>query len=127
MPRVLHRIALNELVMVVHLDLIERVQRLIIALVIASANQVELLRVRVLYTLEIMRKTAIVVRLHFDGLNGLVPNVQLINVLRVFLQEVDHLNCWSCVPVSTHVKDRPLLLLHHGLPHGRCATCGHEL
>lgn len=117
MPWVLHRVALNELVVVVHLDLIKGVKSFVIALVVTTANQVQLLGVRVLHALEIMRKTTVVVWLHLDGLDRLVPDVELVNVLRIFLEEVHHLNCWPRVPIPTQIEDGPLL--NHGLPHGR--------
>jgi hypothetical protein len=57
-----------------------------------------------LNTLEIVRKTTIVVWLYLDGLNSLVSNIQLINVLGIFLKEVNHLDGWSRVSVATHIK-----------------------
>lgn len=81
MPWVLHGITLDKLIVVVDLDLVQRVQCLVIALIVASADEVKLLGVWVLYTLEIVRKTTIVVWLHLDGLHSLVSDVQLINVL----------------------------------------------
>ena len=75
MPWVFHRVALDELVMIVNLDLIECIQSFIITLVVSTANQEKLLSVWILYTLEIVRKTAIIVWLHLYRLNGLVPDV----------------------------------------------------
>jgi ABC-type amino acid transport system permease subunit len=75
MPWVFHRVALDELVMIVNLDLIECIQSFIITLVVSAANQEKLLSVWILYTLEIVRKTAIIVWLHLYRLNGLVPDV----------------------------------------------------
>ena len=51
-----------------------------------------------------MRKTAIIVWLHLDSWDGFVPNVQLVNILRVFLQEMHYLDCGPNVPISTHIK-----------------------
>jgi len=75
MPWVFHRVALDELVMIVNLDLIQCIQSFIITLVVSAANQEKLLSVWILYTLEIVRKTAIIVWLHLYRLNGLVPDV----------------------------------------------------
>ena len=75
MPWVFHRVALDELVMIVNLDLIECIQSFIITLVVSAAYQEKLLSVWILYTLEIVRKTAIIVWLHLYRLNGLVPDV----------------------------------------------------
>lgn len=77
----LHGIALDELVVIVNLNLIQGVKSLIVTLIVASANKVKLLGVWVLNTLEIMRKTTIVVRLHLDRLNCFVSNVQLVHIL----------------------------------------------
>jgi len=75
MPWVFHRVALDELVMIVNLDLIECIQSFVITLVVSTAYQEKLLSVWILYTLEIVRKTAIIVWLHLYRLNGLVPDV----------------------------------------------------
>jgi len=75
MPWVFHRVALDELVMIVNLDLIECIQSFVITLVVSAAYQEKLLSVWILYTLEIVRKTAIIVWLHLYRLNGLVPDV----------------------------------------------------
>lgn len=77
----LHGIALDELVVIVNLNLIQGVKSLIVTLIVASANKVKLLGVWVLNTLEIMRKTTIVVRLHLDRLNRFVSYVQLVHIL----------------------------------------------
>lgn len=77
----LHGIALDELVVIVNLNLIQGVKSLIVTLIVASANKVKLLSVWVLNTLEIMRKTTIVVRLHLDRLNRFVSYVQLVHIL----------------------------------------------
>ena len=104
MPWMLHGVTLDELKLVVYLDLIESVKCIVITLVVSSSYQVELLRQWALNTLEIVREAAVVVWLDLDGLNSLLSQVQLVNVLRVFLKEVNYLNCRSVVLVSAHVK-----------------------
>ena len=89
---------------VVDLDLIKRIKCLIITLVVSTTNQEKLLGVWILHTLEIVRKTTIVVRLHLDCLNSLVLDVELVYILRILLQEMHDVDSWSRIPVSTHIE-----------------------
>lgn len=91
-PRVLHRVPLYELVVVVYLDFVQGVQGVIITLVVAAADEEELLRVGVLHALEVVWEAAIVIRLHLDRLHRLVADVELVNILGVLLQKMNYLN-----------------------------------
>lgn len=81
MPWVFHGVTLDELEVVVDLDLIERVEGVVIALVVTSADQVELLREWILHTLEIVGEATVVVWLHLEGVHSLVSDIQLVDVL----------------------------------------------
>lgn len=82
---VLHGVSLHELEVVVHLDLVQGVEGVVVRLVVTSADEVELLGEWVLHTLEIVWEGAVVVWLHLDGLHSLHLDVQLVNVLGILL------------------------------------------
>lgn len=131
MPRVLHGIVLDELEVIVNLDFVESIESLVVTLIVAASDQEKLLSVRILHALEIVWKTAIVVRLHLDGLHSFVPDVDLVNVLGVLLQEMDGLDCRSQVLEITLVKDglayRSARLVASSLRHVLAATHSHRL
>lgn len=101
---VLHGVTLDELVVVVDLNLIERVESIIITLVVTTTNEEELLREGVLHALEIVGEAAVVVWLHLDCLYSLVANVKLVNIFGIFLQKMNYLNWRAGVLISAQVE-----------------------
>lgn len=100
----LHRITLDKLEMVINLNLIQGVKCIVVTLVITTTDKVELLSEWILNALEIMWEAAVIVRLHFDCLHSLVSDIQLVNVLRIFLKEMNYLNTGTGVLESAHIK-----------------------
>ena len=118
-PWMFHGITLDELVVVVDLNFVKRVKSIIVALIITSTNQEELLSKWILDTLEVVREAAIVVWLDLDSLHCLVPNVELEHILGVFLEKMNYLNWRSVVLPSTHIELGPA---HMRLPHCRSTS-----
>jgi len=106
---VLHGVALYKLVVVVNLDLVQRVQRVVIALIVAATHEEELLREWVLHALEIVGEARVIVRLYLYRLYCLVPDVKLEHIFRIFLQEVNYLNWAPVVLVPAHIEHRALI------------------
>ena len=111
-PWVLHGVTFDEREMIVDLDLIQRVESIVIALVVTATNKVKLLSIWLLNALEVVREAAVVVWLNLEGVHSLLSEIQLVDILRVFLKEVNYLNIWSVIFVPNHIEYRLLILLH---------------
>ena len=104
----LHLVSLHELVVLARNNLEKIVQGLVIFLVVATSYEVELTKWAI-DTLKIMWELVLLV--NSDNLRKLVLKLDLENLLRVLLQEMDSAERWALVLISFGYWDHLLVCL----------------
>ena len=89
-----HLVPLHEVVAIVHLDLKQIVESILVLLVVSTTDEVEL-ALRSIDALEVVGELILVLHLHLSA-SG-VQEVHLEDHPGVLLQEVHHVACWTVV------------------------------